>query len=110
MHCTVTLARGFLSGAYAHAYAYTRAREKIMTFEPSRLARMRLSCMPHNDGAHPFASVKMSFSPFSLSTRLSERLTPAKTRELADLLAKSEHPQPSAAVVNPLLELVRYFS
>lgn len=48
----------------------------------------------------------MSLSPFSVSTRLSERLTPAKIRELAELIAKSEHPQPSAALVTPLLELV----
>lgn len=44
---------------------------------------------------------------FSISTKLSERLTPAKTRELAGLIMKSEHPQPSVAVVTPLLELVR---
>lgn len=48
----------------------------------------------------------MSLSPFSLSTKLSERLTPAKTRELAGVIAKGEHPQPTSAVVTPLLELV----
>lgn len=49
----------------------------------------------------------MSLSqPVSPSARLSERLTPAKIRELAELIVKSEHPQPSAAVVTPLLELV----
>lgn len=52
-------------------------------------------------------SEAMSLSPFSVSTKLSERLTPAKTRELAALILKSEHPQPSSAVASPLLELVR---
>ena len=48
----------------------------------------------------------MSLSPFSLSTKLSERLTQAKTRELAGAVLKAEHPHPSPAAVSPLLELV----
>ena len=49
----------------------------------------------------------MSLSqPLSPSEKLSERLTPARIRQLAELVVKSEHPQPSAAVVTPLLELV----
>ena len=49
----------------------------------------------------------MDAGAFSLPTRLLEQLTPAKMRELAGLILKGEHPQPSEAVVGPLLEMVR---
>ena len=53
-----------------------------------------------------FGKGRMSFSPLSFSSGLSERLTPARMWQLAGLIAKSEHPQPSPALITPLLELV----
>ena len=49
----------------------------------------------------------MSLSMVSGPARLSDRLNPAKIRELAALILKSEHPQPSRALIDPLLNLVR---
>ncbi len=48
----------------------------------------------------------MSLSTLSEPARLSDRLSTAKIRELAALILKSEHPRPSRALVDPLLELV----
>lgn len=38
--------------------------------------------------------------------RLSDRLSTARIRELAALIIKSEHPHPTRALIDPLLELV----
>ena len=78
----------------AHAHTCSKGRARVR----NTAANSRVCLRGRGLGGE-----KMSLS---LSTKLSERLTPAKIRELAELIVKSERPQPTSAIVTPLLELV----